>query len=87
MKPIAVAVLALGVVGSTAAMAQSVTIDTGGRYGRDHDWDSGRRYEHRWDRGDRYRRFETGSVDCRTVTIRKRNFDGDLVVRRIRRCD
>lgn len=99
MKRIAIA-LALGLMGASAASAQSLTIDTNGpRITRDRDYDRGDRWdrgdrfdrrdgwERRVERRDRYRNFETGSVDCRVTTIRKRNADGDVVVRRIRRCD
>jgi hypothetical protein len=84
MKTVAIAI-ALGLLGSSAAMAQSVTIDTGGHRG----WDRGRHEGFRMhrDRDVSVRRVETGSVGCRTTTIRKRNFNGDMVVKRIRRCD
>jgi hypothetical protein len=48
-----------------------------------------------WDRRRHWDGDRTGTVierrgygrDCRTVTIRRENEDGDLVTRRIRRCD
>ncbi len=72
-----------------AAQAQSVTVGPGGlEFDRDNyarrDWE--RRH---WDRDN------TGTIverrrfgrDCRVVTIQRENADGDLVTRRIRRCD
>jgi len=48
------------------------------RVGRDHDHDrDGRRERRHW---------REGRGDCRMVITRFRNDDGDLVVRRVRRC-
>ena len=76
-------ILASAVLAATAGVsyAQEFSIGPGGvRIERHRDWREG----HRWDRD-----YETGSVrrGCRTITVERRNDDGDLVTRRIRRCD
>jgi hypothetical protein len=73
-----------------AAQAQSVTVGPGGlEFDRDN-------YARRdWERRREWDRDRTGTIverrhyggDCRVVTIQRENADGDLVTRRIRRCD
>ena len=91
MKQFALA-LTLTVVGVGGALAQETIIRREGPYG-------GSRTVIERDRGDdvvvRRRRFapnEDAVVrrrggGCRTIVVRRENFRGDTVVRRIRRCD
>ncbi|PSC03405.1 hypothetical protein SLNSH_19255 [Alsobacter soli] len=75
-------ILASAVLAASAGVsfAQDFSIGPGGvrieRHG-DRDW----REHRRWG-------YETGSVSgCRTITVQRRNEDGDLITKRIRRCD
>jgi hypothetical protein len=81
MKKLVLAFAAAGVLASAPAFAESVVVrgDSDRVVVRHHDRDYGRRVVRR----DVY---STGSVGCKTVTIRKHNEDGDLVVKKIRRC-
>ena len=87
--------LALGLcVAATAASAQSIEFRAGGG-----GWDGDRtvRTEVRRDRGwdddrvvvRRQRRdvYETGNVGCRTIIVKRENAMGDMVTKRIRKCD
>jgi hypothetical protein len=56
----------------------------GVRVGRDHDGWRERR-EYRYGEG-REHRWREGRGDCRIVITRFRNDDGDIVVRKVRRC-
>ena len=86
IKSMLIAAGALCVV-ATAAPAQDVRVGPEGfSIGRDHSRDWERR---RWDRGD-----ETGTIverrydrRCRNVTVRSESDDGDVVTKRIRKCD
>ena len=88
--------LALGFcVAATAASAQSVEFRVGGDRGFDRDRTV--RTEVRRDRGwdddrvvvRRQRRdvYETGNVGCRTIIVKRENAMGDMVTKRIRKCD
>ena len=88
-------VLALSLMGATAASAQGIQLQLGSdpdrgwdraprervivRERRGGDWDE--------DRGGRRRVETTGSVGCRTTTVRRENDRGQMVTRRIRDCD
>jgi hypothetical protein len=89
-------VVAITLIGTTAASAQSIDIGPRG-IGVDVDGSDRRieRRERRWD-GDRedsviIRRDRdvrtTGSVRCRTTIVRRENRFGEVVTRRIRECD
>jgi hypothetical protein len=88
-------VLALSLMGATAASAQGIQLQLGSdadrgfdraprervivRERRGGDWDEGRAVR---------RRVETtGSVGCRTTTVRRENDRGQMVTQRIRECD
>jgi len=86
MKKILIGALALGSLALTVpAFAQGVSIDVpgfhagvGDRYHGD-DW----RFRHRREYG-AYNYYGGG---CRDVTVTRRDFNGDVVTRNIRRCD
>jgi hypothetical protein len=90
MKQFALA-LALTVMGTAGALAQETIIRREGPYG-------GSRTVIQRDRGDgvvvRRRRFAPDEdvvvrrrgLGCRTTVVRRENFRGDTVIRRIRRC-
>jgi hypothetical protein len=86
MKRILIGALALGSLALTVpAFAQGVSIDVpgfhagvGDRYHGD-DW----RFRHRHEYG-AYNYYGGG---CRDVTVTRRDFNGDIVTRNIRRCD
>jgi hypothetical protein len=70
---------ALCAAGTTLASAQEFSVGPEGfRVRRDRDWDRDRWENRRWDY-DRHR--------CRYVTVTEEDEDGDVVRRRIRRCD
>jgi hypothetical protein len=77
MRRVLLPALAVLFLGGPPALAQDVGVSVGpdglsiGRTDR---------YRHRYD----YDR--TGSIGCRTVTIRERNEDGDMITKRIERC-
>lgn len=77
---------ALSLLGS-AAQAQSISIGPGGiEYGpRDRGYERRRAYED--ERTSTIVERRARDRDCRVVTIQRENEDGDLVTRRIRRCD
>ncbi len=91
--------LALGLcVAATAASAQSIEFRAGGPgFDRGFDRDRTVRTEVRRDRGwddDRVERrrqrrdvYETGNVGCRTIIVKRENAMGDMVTKRIRKCD
>jgi hypothetical protein len=69
---------------ATAAPAQ-VTVGPGGvTIGGGHDREWRRR---NWDRDTTGTIIEHRGSRCRTITVRKENEDGDMVTKRIRRCD
>ena len=89
-------VLALSLMGATAASAQGIQLQLGSD--PDRGWDRAPRErvivrERRggdWDEGRSVRRREidtTGSVGCRTTVVRRENDRGQMVTRRIRECD
>jgi hypothetical protein len=86
MRKILFGALALGALAFAApAMAQGVSIDVPGfhagvgeRYHGD-DW--------RWRHRDEFRAYNRYGGDCRDVTVTRRDFNGDLVTKTIRRCD
>lgn len=94
MKKIALALLAAGLC-VAPALAQDVRIRAGeggvtirtdddSRYER-------RRYDRRYGEERRWRHrdrdvYTTGSVGCRNVTVRSERPNGDVVVRKMRRC-
>jgi hypothetical protein len=74
----------------STAHAQGVVVGPGGI-----EIDRGPRVERDWDRRRHWDEDRTGTIverrhyggGCRIVTIQRENEDGDLVTRRIRRCD
>jgi hypothetical protein len=89
-------VLAVTVMGATAASAQNIQFRLGDsdrgwdqprervivRERRGGDWDEDRTVRHR------YREVETtGSTGCRTIFVRRENARGEMVRQRIRECD
>ena len=95
MKKLGLAVVLIA-MGATAASAQSLEFRLGDT---DRGWDRGSRErvivrERRGDWDDdrmmrrRFRNVETtGSIGCRTTTIRREDSRGRMVTRRIRECD
>jgi hypothetical protein len=77
MKQLALA-LALTVVGTAGALAQDTIIRREGPYG-------GSRTVIQRDAGDDVV-VRRGGLGCRTIVVRRENFRGDTVIRRIRRC-
>ena len=97
-KLVLAALSATLLIGSVPAFAQvGVDVGPGGvgvEVGRDRDRDYRRDREYRRDRydGREYRDRDRVEVirrrgDCRTTTVRTERPDGDVVVRRVRRCD
>lgn len=91
MKKLLFAACGAFVLLAPAAQAQGVYVGPGGV-----EIDRGPRMdERRWDRRRHWDEERTGTVyerrsddrRCRVVTIQRENEDGDLVTRRVRRCD
>jgi hypothetical protein len=90
-------VIAMTMLGATAASAQGIQLQLGPD--RDRGWDDNRREERvitreRGDRDfdrDRGRRgrdvLSTGSTGCRTTIVKREDDRGRMVTRRIRECD
>ena len=89
--------LALALVGATGASAQGIEFRAGPggvAVGPERDrttvierrrsWDDGDRVEVRRGRRDV---ITTGNTNCRTITVRKEDDDGNRVTKRIRKCD
>ena len=81
--------LALTLVGAPAASAQSLELDLGRDRGQEGGFDG-----ERGTRGDRiivrinqHDGLETGALSCRPTVVRRMNDDGDIVTKRIRKCD
>ena len=84
MRKILFGALALAVIGGAApAMAQGVSVDVPGFHaGIGNHYDGDWRYRNR-------RAFESYNYyggGCRDVTVTRRDFNGDLVTKTIRRC-
>jgi hypothetical protein len=87
--------LALTLVGASAASAQilELNLDRGQELGFEGE-NSSQHQVDRTRRGDRiivrrqHDALETGGgINCRTTVVRRMNDDGDIVMRRIRKCD
>jgi Ni/Co efflux regulator RcnB len=96
MKRLIGLALAVTLVGASAASAQTLELNLDRDRGRDRGFDGERDSQHQVDRsrrGDRIivRRqdeaLETGVINCRTTVVRRMNDDGDIMTRRIRKCD
>ncbi|WP_342362244.1 hypothetical protein [Terrarubrum flagellatum] len=95
MRHLILAAAAVGLFAAAPAVAQGVSVGVGERgvtvRSDDHDgWRERRDWRER--RADRWRHrdrdvYVTGSTGCRVVTVRSERPNGDVVVRKMRRCD